>query len=261
MLAALPGGRRCGQVAAFQGGHGALLGRREARRPDVSALRCKPESPRAASPRSPAPAAAPAKTKTRWRVTARHAYNVSATAANIVTRAATKSAVQREFNTEISRLGKAGQWQHALEMLQTMQSTGVPPTRVSYNAALSALTKNAQWELGLDMFEETFRGEDVGIEPDSFSYAAALSACAQTLQWERALTLFREMEAAGIEPNVFTYSSLLAACERSNQPGKAAEIFEEMQARGARAWILAHAYQDKMRGCAYAPAALLNGRA
>ena len=174
--------------------------------------------------------------KGRWTVNERQAFNVSATAANIVTRSTTKSGVQREFNNEIARLGKAGQWQDALEMLQAMEGQGFPPTLVSYNAALSALTKNAQWEQGLEMFEKVFRdcqgNEAKLMKPDSFSYAAALSACAQTRQWQRALALFREMEAAGVEPNVFTYSSLIAACERSEQPAKAAEIFEEMQARG-----------------------------
>ena len=171
----------------------------------------------------------------RWTVVDRNAFNVSATAANIVTRSKTKSGVQREFNNEIARLGKAGQWQDALEMLQAMERAGFPPTRVSYNAALSALTKNSEYERALEMFESVFRDSESKQTkmPDSFSYAAALSACAQTRQWQRALALFREMEAAGIEPTVFTYSSLIAACERSQQPAQAAEIFEEMQTRGA----------------------------
>ena len=110
-------------------------------------------------------------------------FNASATADNIFTRSLSRSGWQREFNNEISRLGKSRQWRDALLMLEEMHVRGVPPTTVTFNAAMSALNKGKQWALTLDMFEDVFGvGEAEGLraaslsslQPDSFSYAAAL---------------------------------------------------------------------------------------
>jgi len=163
-----------------------------------------------------------------------HSVDVNSISSNIVARSRSRSGVVREFNNEIVRLGRAGQWREALQMLAEIQDKGFAPTAVSYNAAMGALNKNGQWAQALEMFDRVFAEDDgqARIKPDSFSYAAALSACAHILKWERAFFLFEEMESAGIEANSFTYSSLMIVCERSQQPGKALQVFEQMQARG-----------------------------
>ena len=183
-----------------------------------------------------------------------HEYNVSATAENIVTRASSKSGVQREFNNEISRLGKAGQWQDALGMLEEMHVKGFPPTAVSYNAVLTTLTRCGQSENALEMFDRVFgsAGDERAqkkMKPDSYSYSAVLSACAQMRQWERAMTLFDKMLEAGIEANVYHYSSLIAACERGQQPARAFEVFEQMQSKGIKpnAHTYVHRFQTQRK--------------
>ena len=187
---------------------------------------------------SPAPVATPKTSK--WIVIKKEQqYNVSATAANIITRARTKSGVQREFNNEISRLGKDGQWQEALLMLEEMEKAGFKATVVSYNAAMSALNKNGQSEQALDLFDRVFAGAhsdgQAKMKADSFSYATALSACVQMRRWQRVFALFERMEDAGIKANAYHYSSLMTACERSEQPARAQEVFEQMQERGMHA--------------------------
>jgi pentatricopeptide repeat protein len=154
-----------------------------------------------------------------------------------------------DYNKEISRLGKTGQWQDAIDTLQVMQGKGLKPTVVSYNTALNVLAKNGQWQEALDMFDRVFRGDN-SLKPDSFSYNAVLTACAKGNLVKRAFELFEEMEKGGVVANEFTYNSLMNACERSGtrftcftgakvriltqkalleKPGKAIEVFEDMQ--------------------------------
>jgi pentatricopeptide repeat protein len=159
---------------------------------------------------SPAPVATPtapvATPKTsKWLVMKKaQQYNVTATAKNIVTRSRTKSGVQREFNNEISRLGKEGRWQEALQMLEEMEKAGFKATVVSYNAAMSSLNKNGQAGQALGLFDRVF-SPFTHLPADSFSYATALSACIKTRNWQRVFALFDRMEGEGIEANAYHY--------------------------------------------------------
>ena len=146
------------------------------------ALRCGPdiEECQMAKPVYPA---ATSRLKFASKKLADRRFNASATADNIFTRSLSRSGWQREFNNEISRLGKSRQWRDALFMLEEMQARGVPPTTVTFNAAMSALNKGKQWARTLDMFEDVFgvggaegprAASPSSLQPDSFSYAAAL---------------------------------------------------------------------------------------
>eukprot|EP00960_Hanusia_phi_P040678 754584-Hanusia_phi.AAC.2 len=142
-----------------------------------------------------------------------------------------------ELNSEISRLGKEGQWEAAMQVLEKIKEEGLAPTRVSYNAAMSALTKNGRWTEALAMFDSVFSqaqsGSKVrGMRPDTVTYSTAISACAKGGQWQRAMSLYEDMEVKGIQPNEFTFAALITACEKGGQARKAFEVFEQMQARG-----------------------------
>ena len=82
----------------------------------------------------------------------------------------------RNFNLEMSRLGKGGCWWEAFEVFKAIKQQG--------------------------------------LQPDVFTYTIMIGAFGRGKQPERALENFEEMRKRGLEPNVITYNILISACEK-----------------------------------------------
>ena len=56
-----------------------------------------------------------------------------------------------DFNESIIYCSKEGQWQKALELLESMEVHGLKPDVVSLNAAMWACEKGGQWQKALEV--------------------------------------------------------------------------------------------------------------
>ena len=121
----------------------------------------------------------------------------------------------------ISACGKGGQWKHALELLTEMQTRGLKPDVITFNAAISACERGGQWEHALELLTEM---QTQGVTPDVITFGSAISACEQGGQWERALSLLTEMQTQGVEPDVRSFSAAISACEKGGQSERAREL-------------------------------------
>ena len=132
----------------------------------------------------------------------------------------------------ISACGKGGQWKHALELLTEMQTRGLKPDVITFNAAISACERGGQWEHALELLTEM---QTQGVTPDVITFGSAISACEQGGQWERALSLLKEMQTQGVEPDVRSFSAAISACEKGGQSERArAGGHEDRRRRGRR---------------------------
>ncbi len=72
------------------------------------------------------------------------------------------------YTAMIHACGKAGQAERALALLEEMQSEGLVPTEVTYNAALYATARRRdKWQEGKMLFQAMLRA---GMEPTELSF-------------------------------------------------------------------------------------------
>jgi len=156
----------------------------------------------------------------------------------------------------ISCLGRAGEWQRALELLDRMkQDYGVAPDTIVCNAALSALERSGQWQASRDLLRDMKKGKrgfSKNCTPDLTSYASVVSAHARAGEWEGALEFSRQAGSSsnnaggsrsadvqhfvderwkrGVE--AIGYTAAIKACKSDWQ--KALAVLTEMQNAGVR---------------------------
>lgn len=128
------------------------------------------------------------------------------------------------FNSCISACDKGGQWQSALQVLETMQDCLVDCDLITCNACLSALSKASEWQLAITrlcaMPEET--------APDTISYNACINACETGGLWQAALHLFESMNSRRIPTGTRTVNGCIAACGVCMEWQTAFALMEEM---------------------------------
>eukprot|EP00434_Breviolum_minutum_P031476 symbB.v1.2.027837.t2/scaffold2770.1/size71041/3 len=115
------------------------------------------------------------------------------------------------FNAAMDACGKAGKWQMAMQLLQTLEMDPLlKPSVISFNTALSALAESAtttvkredsRWLISLRCFEDL---EQQQMATD-VSYHQLLASLPP---WKVALQLFQEMEAKSIPRSGTSYEVL-----------------------------------------------------
>lgn len=154
------------------------------------------------------------------------------------------------INTVMSACAKAGNWQLALEVMETgRRQDGLHPTRVTYNTAISACGRGGEGDRAVRLLREMRLD---GLVPNAISYNSAIAACAVNGQWRRALSLLAEMEAggtgggegedgraAGPSPDGYSFSSAIAACGRGGQWPLAVGLLSAMRRKGIAPGVVA----------------------
>lgn len=69
-------------------------------------------------------------------------------------------------------------WQEATAILERMQLNGIPPDVYSINGAISACGRAGKWQHALDLLAK-MEQEGSGVRPDVFSYNSAINALAK----------------------------------------------------------------------------------
>jgi pentatricopeptide repeat domain-containing protein 1 len=155
------------------------------------------------------------------------------------------------YSVTIKACGNGGQWQKALDLLESMRQKNMSINIYNYNAAISAISKAAKQgiksnandgHLWTEVMKLLSMMRSDGIEPDGFSFSAAISCCGSEGRWQEALQLIEEMRSGGpnIQPNQVAYTAAISSCGRAGQIDAALGLFRQMQSRGHTADIVAY---------------------
>lgn len=162
------------------------------------------------------------------------------------------------INAAITACGRAGQWQHALDLLGRI-TVRVPAASTDgnilvgsilrltdldeENVSVAAILKDgsevgSRTGIGLQGSGSIGGGVDapcVAAHPsvwpsaDVVSFNAAMEACAKAGRWRKGVALLPFMRATGIRPDVRTYAAVLACFRAGGQWESALELLEKME--------------------------------
>jgi pentatricopeptide repeat domain-containing protein 1 len=107
-------------------------------------------------------------------------------------------------------------------------TTAVQPTAVTYNTVISALAKAGQWEQANTIHNEMV---EKGMRDDAFTLTALITACEKTGQWEKILPLLDQFIKQGVEPNVVVYNRIITALGNCGQWRMSLAVFEMLKNR------------------------------
>lgn len=89
----------------------------------------------------------------------------------------TATALQQLHLTQLlQQLGKEGRWQDVLPAIQAAQNSNLPLNAPICNSGISALGRCGQWQLAVSLLDSM---PERGVQPTVISYNAAISACAK----------------------------------------------------------------------------------
>jgi pentatricopeptide repeat domain-containing protein 1 len=153
----------------------------------------------------------------------------------------------KELTNMITELGKAGKWEDAVRVLDSMVREGrVKPNNFHFCAAISACGRAKQCDKAMALFEQM---QQLNVKPDEFTCTAAISACEKGKKWETAVALLQRMHSKyGQRPSVHAYSAAISACEKGGQCEKALELLDEMPDKGLEP--NEYAYSAAIAACA-----------
>lgn len=153
------------------------------------------------------------------------------------------------FNAAISACARNGRWREGLEILKSIDESGLTPDVMSFSAAISACEKDENWEQAIELLDSM---RTRGISPNVICFNAALSSCVG--QWERAIALLQSHADYEIQPDVVSFSVVFEALDRAQRHTDAMELMFEARSRGLfiKAW--SSQSQVDLHGCSAAVA-------
>ena len=95
-----------------------------------------------------------------------------------------------------------------------MQTRGLAPNVITYNAVISACEKGRECQEALELFKDM---QTRGLTPNVITYNAVISACEKGRECQEALRLFNEMQTRGHAPNIITYSAIIEVLSVTNE--------------------------------------------
>lgn len=144
------------------------------------------------------------------------------------------------YSALMTACGRAGRWQEALNLLDTMADDGVPVTCVSYGVAAAACKSSGRWKECLALISEM---KAKSIRPDAKMYTAVLNTCATAAASEKQVTLEVDdcvsaacelaltASAEGVStPHV--WNAALTVCERGGDFSTAEKLFHAAEKAG-----------------------------
>ena len=120
-------------------------------------------------------------------------------------------------NSALSACGANGNWQIALQMLNSMIDASdacAHPDQISCNAALNACRRAGEWVPALGLLEKM---PELRLTPDEISYNCVMSSCEQTSNWRLALDLFFSMQSSELQIGTVAVSSAMSVCRASGR--------------------------------------------
>ena len=116
------------------------------------------------------------------------------------------------YTAAISACGKAGKWQHSLELLRESQLAHVQSDSTTYVTTISACKEH--WQYAVYLLTECHLSQ---ITSDIVACNAAISCCAEGLQWQHAMLLQSFPQEVCLQKDIVTCNAAISACEKSCQ--------------------------------------------
>ena len=149
------------------------------------------------------------------------------------------------YTAAIAGCSEAGEYTHAMKLIQTMRQEGIQPNVVTFSAVINAcasasanLARKREEEdrsIGIEDVRlpmtralkllEAMKSQTSTIKPNIFTYNAAIRACAEGLNLAGAFDLLRQLKQDELEPTIVTYGSLMTECERVGDIEAASRVF------------------------------------
>eukprot|EP00468_Gymnochlora_sp_CCMP2014_P009291 CAMPEP_0167749544 /NCGR_PEP_ID=MMETSP0110_2-20121227/5467_1 /TAXON_ID=629695 /ORGANISM="Gymnochlora sp., Strain CCMP2014" /LENGTH=635 /DNA_ID=CAMNT_0007634711 /DNA_START=335 /DNA_END=2242 /DNA_ORIENTATION=- len=133
------------------------------------------------------------------------------------------------YNAVLGALARAGQWRHALGMVDEMKSISLVPDSYTHVSVLTSFAKVKNWRQADAYFQ--------GISPEHknlFVFNAFAHAMSNAGQWQRALDVLGNIKQAALKPDVYTFSTVISACVNAKRSDVAKELFSEMNSLGIK---------------------------
>ena len=133
------------------------------------------------------------------------------------------------FNSAISAAEKAGQWEHAIQLLLKMSAEATAPSTISYNAAISACAKPGEWEAALALAAVM---DETGVTCDEITFNCLSNACEKAGCWQLALDLLQKQSPTKVgslvqqicSSGAFSLDSALTPAEASQVVWRLAKL-------------------------------------
>ena len=126
------------------------------------------------------------------------------------------------------RFEKAARWQAAVHLFHEIPTARFCPSLVSFNSLISCLKEAGQWQLSLwtllQMVHPTCNlgGKAISavnqlrvpsIWPDIFTFNATISSCANGAHWQWAIQIFDIMCRSRTTPDTITFNAMISSSE------------------------------------------------
>ena len=134
------------------------------------------------------------------------------------------------FSMVMDALGRKGDWQGALQLLNESHALPTPPSpaalRQLYKTAIAALGKDKMWEGALSLFYEM---HERGVAADAQVYTTLLKALKEGGRLESAFEFWRTMKTQKVRPTRPTYNVLFSILGKEGRVEEALGLFREMK--------------------------------
>ncbi|KAI0561011.1 hypothetical protein FGB62_95g075 [Gracilaria domingensis] len=150
------------------------------------------------------------------------------------------------YNALIRSSARAGRFNDAMKVYNTLKESPIEPNLDTFNAILSSFARAAQPDKALSTLKSMREKEN--LKPNAISYNWVVNACARAGDVARAFHVARTMRDEGIRVNVVTYNNLLQACCKAGRLERAFALVKIMiQKEGIRP--NSHTYDTLIQGC------------
>lgn len=141
------------------------------------------------------------------------------------------------WNAMMSALEKAGKWEGALWLLETIREHGLQPDVVTFSAAISTFGRGTKWEYTFALLAMMEQRE---IKPNVVTFNAVVSACERGTQWSQTLGLFAVMWEQVVLPDLITHNAVISACEKGRQWLHALRLLSEAVSRSLQTTVVSY---------------------
>ncbi|KAL8129490.1 hypothetical protein V2J09_018645 [Rumex salicifolius] len=120
---------------------------------------------------------------------------------------------------------RAGEFRHAMQVLNLMQRAGVEPNLSICNTTIYVLVKGNKLDKALKFLE---RMQIVGIKPDVMSYNCLIKGYCDVKRVEDAIVLIEDMPGKGCPPDKVSYYTVLAFLCKEKRIDDVRKLMEKM---------------------------------
>lgn len=136
----------------------------------------------------------------------------------------------------INACQKAAQWPSAVALLRNAAMVGAPPSAVAWNSCISS---TGDWQIAMQLLETMQMWR---LTVDVVTVNSLIAVCEQCCQWQVALALLDsglQLESQ-LLPNLISFNSTISACSKHSESSRVAALIGIMQELRVRADVVSY---------------------